>query len=229
MSNFLIDLVNNLTPPAACLLCGADSGPDAFCPECAAALPWLPACRCPICALPTLDGKACGNCLRAPPAFDSTCAVFLYRGSLMQLIPAAKFGGRWSILAALARLMAVPAGQAARPDLLIALPLHANRLRERGFNQSLEIARPLARHLQLPLESRLLARSRDTAHQTGLSGKARQRNLHKAFSAAANLDGAHIAVIDDVMTTGASLDAAARALKQAGARRVDAWVLARTP
>lgn len=166
--------------------------------------------------------------MKEQPHFDSTHAAFLYHGVLAQLIPAAKFGARWSLLPALAKLMQPGLAQSARPDLLIPLPLHAQRLKERGFNQALEIARPLARNLRLPLETNLLQRTRDTEHQARLSEKARHRNMRKAFVAHGDLSGQHIALVDDVMTTGASLDAAARALKQAGAARVDCWVLART-
>ena len=148
---------------------------------------------------------------------------------LTQLIPSAKFGGRWSLLPALAKLMLPALQQLPHPDLLLPLPLHPQRLKERGFNQALEIARPLAKNLKLPLELKLLQRTRDTEHQARLTEKARHRNMRKAFVATGDLTDRHIALVDDVMTTGASLDAAARALKQAGAARVDCWVLARTP
>lgn len=229
MSNFVMNFLNNMTPPAACILCGADSQHEALCLPCLTGLPWLPALHCQSCALPTLDGGLCGNCLNAQPHFESTHAAFLYHGVLAQLIPAAKFGARWSLLPALARLMQPALAQVSRPDLLIPLPLHPQRLKERGFNQALEIARPLARNMRIPLETGLLQRTRDTEHQARLSEKARHRNMRKAFVAQSDLSGQHIALIDDVMTTGASLDAAARALKQAGAMRVDCWVLARTP
>lgn len=227
MSNLARNLLNNLAPPARCILCGADSGDDAFCAACLAALPWLPIDHCPHCAQPTPDGGLCGACLKAPPAFDNIHAAFLYTGALAQLVPAAKFGGRWALLPAFAQLMLPTVQAAPHPDLLMPLPLHPRRLQERGYNQALEIAAPLARTLHLPLEHKLL-RCRDTEHQTRLTGKARRSNMHNAFSVDGDLTGRHVAVIDDVMTTGASLEAAAKALKQAGAARVDGWVLART-
>lgn len=229
MSNLITRFLNNLAPPAACLLCGADSAHAAFCPACRADLPWLPALHCPCCALPTIDGGLCGACLKKAPAFTHIHAAFLYTEVLAQLIPAAKFGARWSLLPALAELMLPDLVNAPRPDLLIPLPLHPQRLKERGYNQALEIAQPLAKALALPLENRLLVRSKDTEHQARLSEKARHHNMRRAFVAQADLHGKHIALVDDVMTTGASLDAAARALRQAGAARVDGWVLARTP
>lgn len=229
MSNFLLNFLNNLPPPAACLLCGDNSNRAALCTNCRQELPWLPAQHCPNCALPTLDGGPCGKCLKSAPAFDFTIAAFLYRDSLSQLIPAAKFGARWSLLPALAGFLAEKVEALEHPDLLVPLPLHPQRLKERGFNQALEIAEPLAKRLKVPLENTLLQRVRNTEHQARLSEKARHRNMRRAFLATRRLDGLHIALIDDVLTTGASLDAAAHALKLAGASRVDAWVLARTP
>lgn len=228
MSNFARNFLNNLAPPSLCILCGADSSNGAFCAACLAALPWLPINHCPHCARPTPDGGLCGACLKAPPAFDSIHAALLYTGALAQLVPAAKFGGRWSLLPALAQLILPTVQAAPRPDLLIAMPLHPKRLKERGYNQAQEIAAPLARALHLPLEHDLLIRSRDTEHQARLTGKARRDNMRNAFSVHGDLTSRHVAVIDDVMTTGASLQAAAKALKQAGAARVDGWVLART-
>lgn len=185
--------------------------------------------HCPCCALPTPDGGLCGRCLQRRPAFDATHAALLYQPPLTELIPAAKFGDQWALLPALAELLLPRLQELPRPDCLIPLPLHPRRLRERGFNQAQEIAAPLARALAIPLEYEGLIRVRDTEHQTRLSGKARLRNMRRAFVAPGELRGAHIALVDDVMTSGASLQAAAAALKAAGAARVDAWVLARTP
>lgn len=229
MSNFIKLFLNNLTPPSACPLCGADSQHTALCLSCRKALPWLSALHCPRCALPTLDGKTCGQCLASPPTYDQVSAAFLYRDMMTELIPAAKFGAQWFLLPALAQLLQEKVSQHEKPDYLIALPLHAERLKERGFNQSQEIALTLAKALQIPLATHMLRRSRNTEHQAQLSEKARQRNMRGAFIASPAVHAKHIVVVDDVMTTGASIEAAARALKKAGARRVDAWVLARTP
>lgn len=229
MSNFIKNILNNFSPPASCILCGDNSWHAAFCPACTRSLPWLPAAHCPRCAIPTLDGGLCGQCLKAPPAFDQTHATFLYTDALAQLIPAAKFGTRWSLLPALTQLMLPALTTVDRPDLLVPLPLHPQRLQERGYNQAQEIAKPLAQALCLPLENQLLQRIKDTEHQARLSEKARHLNVRRAFATQTDLTGKHIALIDDVMTTGASLDAAAQALKRAGAARVDCWILARTP
>lgn len=229
LSNFIGTILNNLTPPASCLLCGSDSAHHALCQGCTSTLPWLPPLHCPICAIPTLDGGRCGECLKSPPAFDHTQAAFLYTGVVAQLIPAAKFGARWPLLPALTELMLPAVETRLPPDLIIPLPLHPARLKERGFNQALEISQPLASALGIPLGNTILKRIRDTEHQARLTEKSRKANMHRAFAAQADLEGRHIALVDDVMTTGASLNAAAQALKQAGAARVEAWVLARTP
>lgn len=229
LSNIVNVFLNNLSPPAMCRLCGKSCGTEGICDGCKRALPWLPVQHCPACALPTLDGGLCGACLKVQPVFDATRATFLYADTLAQLVSAAKFGMHWSILPSLAGLMLPGLEKAPRPDLIIPLPLHPQRLKERGFNQAQELARPLALALGLPLENAALARIRDTEHQSRLTEKARKSNMRRAFCATKTLDGLHIAVVDDVMTTGASLNAAARELKRAGAARVEAWILARTP
>ena len=120
-------------------------------------------------------------------------------------------------------------GDRGRVDLVLAMPLHPRRLRERGFNQAVEIARPLARSLDLPFDPHALQRVRDTAAQAGLAHAARIRNVRGAFDCVREVRGLRVAVVDDVMTTGATLDEVARMLKKAGAAHVENWVAARTP
>jgi len=204
----------------------ADSAPHALCADCRNDLPWLPALCCPCCALPTLDGGLCGHCQTHAPAFAHACAAWSYEGYLAKLIVSAKFGGHWNLFPALAELLLPKIDS--RPDLIVPLPLHPLRLRERGFNQAVEIARPLARALNLPLETSLLQRVRNTEHQARLHHQARSHNMRKAVVSTARIDDATIVLVDDIMTTGATLDAAAQALKQAGAKRVEVWFLART-
>lgn len=171
----------------------------------------------------------CPACRHAAPAFTATHAVFSYSGWMSALIPAAKFGGRWALFGALAQLALPRLSGAARPDALVAVPLHPRRLRERGYNQSAEIARVWAVALGLPLRNDLLLRQRNTPHQTGADIQRRVRNMRRAFAPAqASVAGMHIVLVDDVMTSGSTLNAAARALRKMGARRVDVWVLART-
>lgn len=212
--------------PQDCLLCGASAGPTLLCRGCADALPRLPRAVCPVCALPAAAGTVCGSCLKQPPHFDATVAGFRYGFPLDRLVQALKYQHRLALAPWFAR--ALLAG--ARPDgeLVLALPLGARRLRERGFNQALEIARPLARALGLPLPTGICIRAADTAPQASLPWRARQKNVRGAFECRQNLTGKSVLVIDDVMTSGATLNEFARTLKRHGAHRVSNWVVART-
>lgn len=171
---------------------------------------------------------ACGMCLRQPPPLTETHAVFAYGPPLDRLLPRLKFHQDLAAGRVLAGLMAGVLADVARPQALIPLPLHRARLRRRGYDQALELARPLARGLGLPLVETALFRQRETAPQSRLDAAARRRNLRDAFAVRPEADlPAHIVLVDDVMTTGATLHAAAQALRRAGAVRVDAWVCAR--
>jgi len=220
--------------PGRCLTCGEAAG-DAIdlCPACLAGLPWLgPAC--PHCALPLpgaqAPGVACGACQAAPPPLDRVHAACLYAFPLDRLLPRFKFHRDLAAGRLLAQLMAERFERLARPGALVPVPLHRARLRQRGYDQALELARPLASALQIPLRPELLRRVRATAAQSELDKAARARNLRNAFRAEPALAlPRHVALVDDVMTTGATLHAAARALRAAGVARVDAWVCARAP
>ena len=208
-----------------CLLCGAKGGPELLCPACIAELPGLPE-RCPRCALPSPAGAVCGSCLRRPPRFDATLALWRYEFPCDRLVQALKYRARLALAGFFARSLA------SRPlpefDLIVPMPLHPKRLAERGFNQALEIARGLARHLGRPIEPRGVLRVKDTLPQTELPYEERAKNVRGAFLCRLDLSGASVAVLDDVMTTGATLNELARALKRAGATRVENLVIART-
>ena len=214
--------------PHACLLCGAPSGAQPLCDGCRDDLPWHRQPRCPQCATPTPEGRVCGACLKRPPAFDRTHAALAYAFPLDRLIPRLKYHGQLANAPALAACLAEAVADAPRPDRLIAMPLHPARLRERGFNHAGEIARELAKRLALPLDAAGCRRIRDTPPQMGLKHDARRRNVRGAFECRADLRGQRIALVDDVMTTGTSLDELAKTLKRAGAREVETWVVART-
>jgi ComF family protein len=212
--------------PQDCFVCGAAAGPDTLCAACAAALPWQTADACPVCALPTAGGLTCGACLAHPPAYDATRAAFIYGFPVDRMVQALKYHHRL----ALARYLgAVLAGMRVNADVLLPMPLHARRLRARGFNQAVELARPLAALWGVPLALDLVRRTRDLPAQAGLTRKARLANLRGGFSCEQRLDGLCVAVVDDVMTTGASLEELARTLKRQGARRVENYIVARTP
>lgn len=211
--------------PQDCLLCGGAAGDALLCPACAAELPLLASPRCPVCAVPTPGGDVCGGCLKAAPAFDATVAVWRYGFPIDRLVQALKFEHRLAVAGFFAGAMlegATPEG-----DLIVPVPLSASRLRERGFNQAVELARPLARRLRLPVDAECCRRSAETFPQSSLPWKERRRNVRNAFECSADLSGKSVIVVDDVMTTGATLDEFARTLKRHGAARVTNWVAAR--
>lgn len=219
--------------PPRCLLCGA-AGADGrdLCAGCAADFP-RNAVRCPLCALPLpFPAPACGDCLKRPPPFAGAWAPFRYGHPLDLLETRFKFGADLAAGRVLSSLMVERAGADApeRPALLLPVPLHESRLRRRGYNQALELARPLAHAFGIPLCADVLSRTRATPPQTGLDAKARRRNLRGAFAVTADASlPAHVVLFDDVMTTGATLREAARTPRRAGVARVDAWALARAP
>ena len=209
-----------------CFLCAAASGDSLLCPACAASLPYLSTERCPLCALPTPGAAVCGACLKQAPHFDATQAVFRYEFPLDRLIQALKYAHRLASANFLGRALARLAAPL-RPDLVLPVPLAPVRLAQRGFNQALELARPLACTLGVPLELSRIHRHRDTAPQASLPWKERRRNIRHAFECEIDLSGKTVLVVDDVMTTGATLDELARTLKAHGAKRVENCVLAR--
>ena len=224
--------------PTACALCGG-IGNDALCTGCHRQFFQQRPHRCRQCALPLADTAAaiCGACLTQPPAFDATIAAADYVPPIDQMVLALKFGGRLALAPILARmlrdaLLQNDSGQIALPTQLTAVPLGARRLAGRGFNQALEIAKPLSRMLGIPLASGLVSRLRDTHAQALLPPDERHRNIRNAFvvndGAIDGLRGQHIGVVDDVITTGETLNELAAMLKRFGAVRVTNFVFART-
>lgn len=223
-----IAALGRLLLPPRCLLCSSagDDGLD-LCRECRSALP-VQGAACSVCALPLVDGSAiCGRCLKHPPGFDAAWASFSYAGAIERLLPRLKFHADLAAGAILASLMAAnPPSFAA--DVLVPVPLHRKRLAERGYNQALELARPLARALGVPIRAGLLQRVRATTAQTGLTGAERRRNLRDAFATRGEVP-ARVLIVDDVMTTGTTVAACAAALKRDGAQWVGCWIAARVP
>jgi ComF family protein len=208
-----------------CLLCGANAGEEFLCTGCAASLPAL-AEHCPQCALPSPGSALCGNCLNDPPHFDATAALWHYEFPCDKLVQALKFRGRLAVAECFARRLA--AQDLARVQLLVPMPLHPRRLGARGFNQALEIARGLARLTGMRIEARGASRAKNTRPQTELPYEERASNVRGAFACRLDLSGKIVVVVDDVMTTGATLNELARVLKRAGAARVENVVVART-
>ena len=212
-----------------CYLCRGESS-GVLCTHCNSDLPFLDRPRCPQCALPSNEGKVCGRCLSENPAYDATVAALVYAFPADVLVQGLKFRGELALAPLLAGVLAQEIGAELRPpDLILPVPLHDLRLRERGYNQSMEIARSVASFYRVPLAADACMRVRNTAAQLGLSLSERRQNMRGAFSCRQPFDGKSVAVIDDVMTTGATLDEVAATLKRFGASRVVNWVVARTP
>lgn len=197
-----------------------------WCAACDHALPILPANLCPGCALPTPTGELCGHCLSHPPLFERTVAAYAYAFPLDRLIQAMKYREQLALAKSFARKLAPHIARL--PDHVIAMPLHPAKLRERGFNQSLLLAAALARTLKLDLLPHACRRVRDTPAQSALPWKERKKNVRDAFCCDMDLGGKHVALVDDVLTTGASLNALAKAVRARGATEVSCWVVART-
>lgn len=213
--------------PQDCTVCGQHSGEHLVCTACATELPRLAGPLCPVCATPTADGAVCGACLSSPPHFDATSAAFRYAFPVEHIVQGLKYRHRLPLAGWLAEAL-MGRVAAAGVDCIIPLPLSTRRMQERGFNQAQEIARPLARQLDLPLRADACLRVRDTAPQASLPWKERQANIRHAFECRIDLSGKCVAVVDDVMTSGATLNEFARVLKLHGAARVENWVAART-
>jgi ComF family protein len=223
--------------PSSCALCGAQCN-GVVCPPCHAQFVTRTV-RCPRCANPVgaADaGRDCAACLSLRPAFDATVAATDYLAPLDRLVLQLKFGGKLALAPWCAQVLRESVlGQRdfVLPDLLCPVPLGPQRLVERGFNQALEIARPLARSLGIGLRARLAIRARDTPAQSGVALDQRRRNLRGAFivapDALALVRGQHIGIVDDVMTSGHTLDELAAMFKRFGAARVSNFVFARTP
>lgn len=216
--------------PARCLICGARAGSRDLCHACVAALA-LNEPACPRCALPLeAAAPACGACLADPPAFALAAAAWRYEAAIAQLVPRFKFHrdlacGRVLGELAARRLAQWPGWVGA--ERVVPVPLHHTRLGQRGYNQALELARCLAAPHALPVDGYSMRRSRATPAQTTLDAAARRRNLRGAFEAVPQ--AGIVVLVDDVITTGATLDEAARILLRAGAREVRAVAIARVP
>lgn len=213
---------------ARCILCAAPAA-RGWCRTCTESLPGSSVPRCAVCAEQLASAEVCGRCLRRPPAYAAVHAVASYAFPIDSVIQRMKYGPDLTLAAPLAALLVQRVQYLPRPELVIGMPLSAQRLRERGFNQANEIAHRVAHALRLPYLPDACRRERHATPQAALPLAQRAANVRNAFSAGAAVAGRSVAVVDDVLTTGASLDELAGVLRRAGARDVVGWVLARTP
>ena len=216
----------NAVLPLRCEYCGAKGA--AICTACARDLPWNQ-CACRFCALPLNTPGTCAACLESAPPFDSAFAAFQLEAPVQSQIHALKYHAQFRHAQGLGKLIAgrLAARSEPLPTLLIPVPLHTLRLRARGYNQSQEFGRVLAQTLNIALDATAARRVRATEDQIGKSAAERRRNIKNAFAITRALDGLHIALLDDVMTTGATLAELARACRKAGAARIEAWAVTR--
>ena len=221
----------NFLYPAHCLLCGDEGvrGRD-LCAACFGELPWnrRPCPRCAAPLPPDAEDRLCGNCLKSLPAWDEARSPLTYAYPVDRLVQRFKFDGDLPIGRLLAGLLAdYLAAGSERPDCIVPVPLHPARLKERGFNQAVELARPIGRRLKIPVRLDLCERVRATDVQSKLDAVERKKNLRGAFAVKGSVDGKHIAILDDVVTTGTTVESLTQALKDAGAKEVRMWCVAR--
>ncbi len=220
-----------------CLLCDAlEANIHAVCSACLNDMPWHPKTSCPQCGLSS-SGQLCGSCISSPPDFDATHSVFLYAFPVDAMMQRYKYGNMLSLSQTFGQLLNEKV-RLDTLDLIIPMPMHPTRLKERGFNQAHEIAKVLCNNhpsnnhqknnSKAKLDFKSAQRVKLTPPQASLPLKARVKNIKGAFKITNDLSGKRIAIVDDVMTTGASLNELAKTLKKAGASHVECWVVART-
>ncbi len=217
--------------PARCVLC-ADACERVVCSPCDSALVRVPDEACPRCKLPSSNSEVCGRCLRFPPKWETLAATFMYEFPLDRLVVGAKHARHWGVFDWAASLhdawpFAPSSGSERAESVLIPVPIAANRLEARGYNQALLLARSLAKRFQLRVDDEAIIRIRDTGSQAYRNWVERRSNVKHAFAATRSLKGESVVLVDDVLTTGATLNECARAAIDAGAARVDAFVIAR--
>ena len=227
-----IDRVQSWLYPARCTLCGAHgaNGLD-LCTGCRAELPYIQL-ACPRCGVPLPGDNAailCGQCQKHPPRYMRTLTLCRYASPTDHLIKSLKFQGKLANARLLGELLAAQLATRIEipPQRIIPVPLHRSRLRERGFNQAVELARPIAAHFGIPIDVSSCVRVRATEAQSTLPANQRQANVHDAFRIRRPIKARHVAILDDVITTGHTVNELARALRSSGVKVVEVWAVAR--
>ncbi len=184
---------------------------------------------CQTCGLPTPAGQTCGRCVNDPPAFDSLLSACLYRFPLSAIIQQYKFKARLEYAYPLSQLLVDVLRQQAGslPQCILPVPLHKTRQRRRGFNQAIELARPIAKQLGIRLDYTSCLRHKNTRQQASLSLAERSTNLNDAFSVRPGLRYRHVAILDDIVTSTNTVNALARMLRRHGVETIEAWCIAR--
>ena len=233
MVNNWRDIIQYSLLPPTCIFCGNKGmGHMDLCHFCHDALIEIRS-HCYCCAKQfssdNLNLQLCGECQKNPPAFDKTYALYTHQGAIRFLINQCKFNGAYKNSRLLGLLLANHLRNQAKilPDLIIPVPLHPKRYQQRGFNQTLEISKIIARELSLPIDNSCCLHIKNTPHQISLTAKQRQKNIKNAFQIVKAPKAKHIAILDDVMTTGATANELAKTLKSTGVSEVDVWVCAR--
>ena len=224
-----LSLLFNRVFPCYCLVCDQRTQPGQnFCQYCYLTLPFINA-ACPVCAAVLARSEICGRCLAETPFFDASTSVFEFTEPISHYIYQYKYQDRFFLgkVLSLELATAVSSFKPGLPDLIVPVPLHQKRLRQRGFNQSAMIARHVARKIKIPFKNNYLCRHKFVAPQTELNARQRRDAVKNAFSVNQQDRYTHIALVDDVVTTTHTVNQAARALKTAGTQFVSVWSVAR--
>lgn len=238
MSNRWSKLVHYMLSPVPCVLCGAKcKAQRSLCGACFAELPFLSANACQVCALPLFfqgkssQGKTCGRCLNSPPPYKKCIAAFDYLEPVAHLVQSLKFHGKLAYASLLGSIMADSFVDQidVLPNVIVPVPLHRTRLRERGYNQALELSRPIAKKLGVPIDITHCNRLRPTSIQSLLPADERHKNVRGAFEFDNERKFSRVAIVDDVMTTGHTINELTKTILQSGVTEVFVWVCARAP
>jgi len=231
--NNWLNIIQYTVLPPSCIFCGKKSEQKIdLCNACKNGIRKLES-QCLYCAQafddPSLNHQICGSCQTSPHAFDKVYAPYLHQGEVRHLINQLKFEQAHKNARLLGLLISdfLIAEKAPLPDCILPVPLHRERYQQRGYNQTLEIAKVISQKLSIPIDYNNCIRTHNTPHQISLSLKQRHKNMKGAFKVKSSISAKHIAVLDDVMTTGATANELAKTLKSAGVTRVDIWVCAR--
>lgn len=227
MNQVLKKLIHHVFP-SYCLFCLTKTSGADICSSCQKDLPYLKK-SCLICGNSvTSDLLICGKCISTPPPFDKTYALFQYTAPISSLILQLKFNHQLIFARLFGEWMGEFLKNKPRPECIIPVPLHSKRTQERGYNQALEMARPLSKILKIPIEFSTCSRTRYTKPQAELPESDRKSNIHGAFKVNAHCSYHYVAILDDVVTTGQTVSELSRVLKKQGVQKIDIWCCAKT-